>query len=263
MNLIPGMTVFVLSALLSACSTLHTEEIDYLAHGEALKGYIAYDKRIKGPRPGVLVVHEWWGHNEYVRKRARMLAKMGYTAFALDMYGDGKQAEHPEDAERLVKEVRENPDRAEKRFLAALDLLRAHETVQAGQVAAIGYCFGGAVVLHMARIGTNLNGVVSFHGSLETQTPAKRGAVKAKVLVLHGADDPFIPPEHVRQFKGEMEEAEVDYRFVAYPGVKHGFTNPEADRSAEKFNMPLKYDPEADRQSWSEMQGFLKSLFHR
>jgi dienelactone hydrolase len=258
-----GMMVIMLSGLLSACATLHTEEIGYTANGEVLKGYIVYDKRIQDKRPGVLVVHEWWGHNEYVRKRARMLAKLGYTAFALDMYGDGKQASHPDEAGKFVEEVRKNQEKSEKRLMAALNLLRSHDTVQSDQIAAIGYCFGGAVVLHMARTGEDLDGVVSFHGSHITDTPAKPGTVKAKVLVLHGADDSYVPPEQVEQFKQEMEKAGVDYKLVAYPGVKHSFTNPEADRYAREFNMSLKYDQEADLQSWSEMQAFFKSIFHK
>ncbi|MEW6324984.1 MAG: dienelactone hydrolase family protein [Nitrospirota bacterium] len=256
-----GMTV-LLSALLPACATLHVEEIRYSANGQALKGYLAYDKKVQGKRPGVLVVHEWWGHNDYVRKRARMLAQLGYTAFALDMYGDGKQADHPEEAGQFAEEVRKNQEQGEQRFMAALNLLRAHDTVDADRVAAIGYCFGGAVVLHFARTGGDLAGVVSFHGSLSTDTPAQPGAVKAKVLVLHGADDPYVPPEQVEQFKREMDNAGADYRFIAYPGATHSFTNPAADRYAEHFKMSVKYDPEADKQSWAEMQSFFKSIFH-
>ncbi|OGW44543.1 MAG: dienelactone hydrolase, partial [Nitrospirae bacterium RBG_16_43_11] len=187
MKLKAVIMVAMLSFLLSACATLHTQEIDYRSDGQVLKGYIAYDKTIKGKRPGVLVVHEWWGHNEYARKRARMLADMGYTAFALDMYGDGKQAAHPNEAGKFAEEVSNNKDTAEKRFMAALDILRSQETVDPDQIAAIGYCFGGGVVLNMARIGADLDGVVSFHGSLTTDAPAKPGTVRASVLVLHGA----------------------------------------------------------------------------
>lgn len=253
----------MLSFLLSACATLHTKEVDYSSNGQVLKGYIAYDKKIEGKRPGVLVVHEWWGHNEYARKRARMLADLGYTAFAMDMYGDGKQAAHPNEAGKFAEEVSSNQDIAEKRFMAALDLLRSQETVNPDQIAAIGYCFGGGVVLNMARTGVDLDGVVSFHGSLSTDTPAKPGIVKASVLVLHGADDPFVTPEQVEQFKKEMQSAGVDFRFVAYPGAKHSFTNPEADSYGEKFNLPLKYDPEADKQSWVEMRKLFKYLFQK
>jgi dienelactone hydrolase len=261
MSVIPSLMVVMLAGLLSACATLHTEEISYSANGQTLKGYLAYDKTLQGKRPGILVVHEWWGHNDYVRKRARMLAEMGYTALAVDMYGDGKQAHHPEEAGQFAAEVQKNKDVGEKRFMAALDLLRRQDTVDPDHIAAIGYCFGGGVVLHMARAGVDLDGVVSFHGALSTDTPAKPGGVKAKVLVLHGADDPFVPPEQVKQFKEEMDAAGVGYRFVAYPGVMHGFTNPDADGYGKTFHLPLKYDAEADKRSWSEMRTFFTFLF--
>lgn len=237
------------------------EEVAYESDGTTLKGYIAYDDQVQGKRPGILVVHEWWGHNEYVRERARMLAALGYTALALDMYGDGKQADHPEDAGKFASEVRSNMPEAEKRFRAALALLRLHPTVDAKKIAAIGYCFGGGIVLEMARRGVDLKGVVSFHGSLATTNPARKGEVKARLLVLNGADDPFTKPEQVAAFKEEMKKAEVDYTFIDYPGAKHAFTNPQADRFGEEFNMPLAYNPEADKQSWSEMQRFFSKLF--
>lgn len=183
------------------------EEVEYQANGTVLKGYLAYDDRIKGKRPGVLVVHEWWGHNEYARKRARMLAELGYTALALDMYGDGKQAHHPEDAGKFSSAVMQDPAGARKRFDAALQLLQKHKSTDAKRVAAIGYCFGGGVVLHMARAGENLRGVASFHGSLATAVPAAKGKIKAKILVLNGADDPFVPAEQVQAFKQEMKTA--------------------------------------------------------
>lgn len=237
------------------------EEVTYESDGTTLKGYLAYDDQLQGRRPGVLVVHEWWGHNDYVRKRARMLATLGYTALALDMYGDGKQANHPDDAGKFASAVRNDMPVAEKRFRAALALLRIHPTVNAEKVAAIGYCFGGGMVLEMARRGVDLSGVVSFHGSLATTNPARRGEVKAKVLVLNGADDPFTKPEQIKAFKQEMEQAGVDYTFIDYPGAKHAFTNPQADRFGEEFNMPLAYNAEADKQSWAEMQRFFNKLF--
>jgi len=237
------------------------EEVTYESDGTTLKGYLAYDDQLQGRRPGVLVVHEWWGHNDYVRKRARMLATLGYTALALDMYGDGKQANHPDDAGKFASAVRNDMPVAEKRFRAALALLRIHPTVNAEKVAAIGYCFGGGIVLEMARRGVDLSGVVSFHGSLATTNPARRGEVKANVLVLNGADDPFTKPEQIKAFKQEMEQAGVDYTFIDYPGAKHAFTNPQADRFGEEFNMPLAYNAEADKQSWAEMQRFFNKLF--
>jgi dienelactone hydrolase len=207
------------------------------------------------------VVHEWWGHNDYVRERARMLAQLGYTALALDMYGDGKQADHPDDAGKFSSEVRANMPQAEQRFRAALAVLRNHSTVDGERVAAIGYCFGGGVVLEMARRGVDLMGVVSFHGSLGTDRPAEKGDIHARILVLNGADDPFVPPEQSKAFRAEMNKAGADYRFIDYPGAVHSFTNPQADSFGKRFDMPLAYNAEADRQSWAEMQRFFSKLF--
>jgi dienelactone hydrolase len=240
---------------------IQSEEITYKAGDTTLKGYVAWDANKEGPRPGVLVVHEWWGHNDYVRKRADMLAELGYTALALDMYGDGRLADHPKDAMEFMQETISNMDVATRRFQAAYDLLKEHGTTNPNDIAAIGYCFGGAVVLHMARFGLDLDGVVSFHGNLATEAPAKKGVVKAKVLVLHGADDPTIPPEQVEAFKKEMDAAEVDYTFIAYPGAKHAFTNEAATANGKKFNMPIEYNEEADLASWEEMTKFLAALY--
>ncbi len=179
-----------------------------------------------------------------------MLAELGYTALAVDMYGDGRQAEHPQQAGELASQVRQNMDVAKPRFQAAMDVLRGHETVGPDRVAAIGYCFGGGVVLQMAREGLDLEAVVSFHGSLATDRAAQPGQVESRVLVLHGAADRLVTDEQVAQFKREMERAGVSYRFVAYEGATHAFTNPEADRLAQKFDMPIGYHAEADRRSW-------------
>ena len=244
-----------------AKTNIQGQEVTYQAGDTTLKGYIAWDGNHKGRRPGVIVVHEWWGHNEYVRRRARMLAEEGYTALALDMYGDGRQADHPSDAQKLMMEAIANPGIAKARFMAAYDLLNKHETVDPSKIVAIGYCFGGAVVLQMARLGTDLQGVVSFHGNLSTESPAKPGVVKAKVLVLHGADDSLVPKEQVEAFKKEMDTAGVDYTFIAYPGAVHAFTNPAATKNGKKFNLPLAYDEQADHESWAELQKFLRGLF--
>ncbi len=237
------------------------EEVTYQAGDTTLEGYIAWDANKAGPRPGVLVVHEWWGHNDYVRRRARMLAEEGYAAFALDMYGDGKQAAHPEDAKKFMMETLSSADIAKTRFSAALDLLKNHPKTEPTKIAAIGYCFGGAVVLQMARSGADLDGVASFHGNLSTESPAAPGVIKAKILVLHGADDPFVPKEQVDAFKEEMDAAGADYTFIAYPGAVHAFTNPAATETGKKFNMPLAYNEEADRKSWAELREFLRGLF--
>ncbi len=237
------------------------EEITYQSGDLVLKGYLAYDNKIPGKRPGVLVVHEWWGHNDYVRERARMLAKLGYTALALDMYGEGKQAAHPEDAGKFAAEVRSNMPQAEQRFRAALTQLRVHPTVDAQKIAAIGYCFGGGIVLEMARRGIDLDGVVSFHGSLGTDRPAREGEVKASILVLNGGGDPMAGPEQIKAFKEEMDQAGVDYTFISYPGAKHAFTNPMADHFGREFSLPLAYHAGADKQSWAEMKRFLAKQF--
>jgi len=259
-------SLFVLFVLFFAMSTtavaaLQTKEIDYSSDGTVLKGYLAYDDAIAGKRPGILVVHEWWGLNNYARKRAEMLAGLGYTALAVDMYGDGKTAGHPDDASKFSTEVKKNMPVEKARFLAALDILKNEPTVDPEKIAAIGYCFGGGVVLDMARAGIDLKGVVSFHGSLPTDNPAKPGVVKAKVLVLNGADDPFNPPDTVEAFKMEMNDAGVDYRFISYPGATHSFTNPDADNLGQEFGLPLAYNKEADEKSWQAMQDFFKEIF--
>ncbi len=237
------------------------EEVSYAAGATVLKGYLAYDAARSGPRPGVLIVHEWWGHNEYVRQRARMLAEMGYTALAVDMYGDGKLATHPDDAQKFMMEVLENMQSATDRFMAARDLLQKNAMTDPQKIAAIGYCFGGAVVLHMARSGLDLDAVASFHGSLGTSSPAAPGAIKARILVAHGADDPFVPPAEVEAFKAEMQAAGADLTFIAYPGAMHSFTRPGATEIGEQFDMPLRYDEAADHASWEELQTFLAESF--
>lgn len=176
------------------------------------------------------------------------------------MYGDGKIATHPKDAGAFAGEVRKNMDVAETRFRAAMSLLAGQPDVDSRRIAAIGYCFGGGVVLEMARRGLDVAGVVSFHGSLGSPAPARPGAVKAKVLVLNGADDPFVKPEQIEAFKKEMEAAGVDYRFINYEGAVHAFTNPDATENGRKFNLPLAYHAEVDRKSWEEMRRFFGAV---
>lgn len=256
------IAVLALLGASTAQAAVRGEAVDYKAGDTVLKGYIAWDDAVKGKRPGVLVVHEWWGHNEYARMRARMLAELGYTALALDMYGDGHQAHHPDDAGKFAGELRKNLALASQRFDAALAVLKKHPTVDPTRIAAIGYCFGGSIVLEMARRGEPLKGVVSFHGQLNTDQPARPGAIKARILVLTGADDPFVPPAQVDGFKKEMDAARANYRVIAYPGARHSFTSKEADANARNFNMPaMAYNADADRKSWSEMQVFFKEIF--
>jgi dienelactone hydrolase len=237
------------------------KEVSYQAGDIVMKGYLAYDDAVTGKRPGILVVHEWWGHNTYARKRADMLAELGYTAMAVDMYGDGKTADHPDTAGKFATAVRQDQDMLQARFNAARHYLNNQETVDPELNAAIGYCFGGSVVLSMARSGADLDGVVSFHGSLGGLPPVS-DKVTAKVLVANGADDPFVSKDSIVIFKEDMEMGGVDFEFINYPGARHSFTSPEANVYGEKFGLPLEYNAEADKASWQKMQEFLDSVFN-
>ena len=236
------------------------EEVTYESGGVTLKGYIAYDASIEGTRPGVLGVHEWWGHNEYTRDRARALAAMGYTALAVDMYGDGKLAEHPDTAGEFAREVFANMDEGVARFMAGKTFLNEHATTDPTKTAAIGYCFGGGVVLHMAREGLDLAAVAAFHaGGLESgNDPAN---ITGRVFVAHGADDPLVSAETIESFKANMDAAGIEYTFTAYPGATHSFTNPGADAVAAEFGLPLAYQKEADEQSWATMSEMFEEAF--
>ena len=237
--------------------------VEYSAQGVGMKSYLAYDENIKGQRPGVLVVPEWWGLNDYARRRARMLAELGYTALAVDMYGDGKVATNPDDASKLSSELMKNFDVNKARFMAAIDFLKQQPTVDPTRIAAIGYCMGGTVVLNMAGQGVDLKGVVSFHGSLGAVKPAQPGSVKAKILVLNGGADKFITPEQIETFKQQMKAAGADFQFISYPGALHSFTNPEATELGKKFNMPVAYNAKADKESWNEMKRFFSTIFKK
>ena len=237
------------------------EEITYSNGNIEMKGYLAYDKNQEGKRPGVLVVHEWWGHNEYARMRAKKLAELGYVAFAIDMYGGGKIAGHPDDAGKFTQEVMSNLDEATSRFNEALTTLTSQSMVDAEKTAAIGYCFGGSVVLSMANAGIDLDAVAAFHAGLGLPIQPESGKVTAKVLVCNGADDPFIPQEQTDAWKQSMDDAGVNYTYVAYPGATHSFTSPFADSLGIKFELPLAYDAEADKQSWEEMKSLFENVF--
>ncbi len=250
-----GMTTMMTRA------EVKTEEVTYEGGGVEMEGMLVWDGTQEGKRPAVIVVHEWWGSNDYVRMRAKMLAEMGYFAMAVDMYGDGKTVDHPKDAGQFAGEVMKNVDVARERFEAAVELLQSRPEVDDQKIAAIGYCFGGSVVLHMARMGVDLDGVASFHGSLGAKVKAEPGQVKAKVLVCHGADDKFISQEIIDAFEAEMKAANVDYEFISYEGALHGFTNPDATANGEKFDIPLAYQEKADKASWAKLDGFLETVF--
>ena len=258
-----------LALSVGACSTtpsveapgrpnVQTQEMKYEQNGTSLQGLLAWDANQQTRRPGVLVVHEWWGHDDHARNQAKRLAEAGYVAFALDMYGDGKTAMHPDDAQKLMMEATADPAVVGARFNAARQVLASDSHVDPERLAAIGYCFGGNVVLSMARLGADLDAVASFHGVLAPLPPATPGTVKARVLVLHGSADPFVPAEVLAAFRTEMTAAQANFRVVEYPGVKHAFTNP----TAESHQMPeLSYDANADKQSWQELQRLLIETF--
>jgi dienelactone hydrolase len=259
------MNRLLLAGLLLAVFPAHAaivgKQVQYKADGLTMKGYVAYDDAIKAKRPGVLVVHEWWGLNDYARKRANMLAQDGYVALAVDMYGDGRTADHPKDAGAFAGAVGKDPAAALARFKAAMATLEQQPQTDKKNIAAIGYCFGGGQVLNMARAGLPLKGVVSFHGSLGTEHPAKPGQIKTKVRVFTGAADPMAPADVAAAFEKEMQEAQADYKLVSYPGAMHAFTNPDADKLGKQFDLPLKYDAAADRDSWTQTLAFFKEIF--
>lgn len=258
------LAVVLLAFSAASHAAIQTQEIPYTsADGTKLMGYYAYDDAVKGPRPGVVVVHEWWGLNDYSKRRARDLAGLGYSALAIDMYGDGKNTEHPKDAMAFMQAALKDGKAASARFQAGLDLLKTQPHTDPDKIAAIGYCFGGKVVLDAARQGVPLAGVVSFHGALVTNTPATPGSVKAKVLVEHGALDSMVTPDNVTAFKSEMDKAGADYTFVNLEGAKHGFSNPDADRlgHGEHGGPDIGYNKQADEKSWADMQKFFKKIF--
>ena len=225
-----------------------------------LDGYVVYDENMEGKRPAVIVVHEWWGLNDYAKMRAKELAKLGYIAFALDMYGNGKQADNPDSAGKLAMPFYQDPEMAKQRFDAALTKLKTYSQADPEKIAAIGYCFGGAQVLNMAKLGDDLKGVVSFHGNLNV-VPANKDLLKAQILVCHGAVDPFVPQAEVDQFKKQMDSIGAKYTFKSYEGAVHAFTNPNATAMGEKFKIPIKYNAAADSASWKDMREFFDAIF--
>ncbi|AOW19770.1 dienelactone hydrolase family protein [Urechidicola croceus] len=240
---------------------LDGQEITYNTDTTEMKGYIVYDKNTSKKRPGVIVVHEWWGHNDYTRERADMLAELGYTAIAIDMYGDGKQAAHPGDAGKFSGMVMKNIDEAKARFDSALQLLKKHPSVDETKIAAIGYCFGGSVVLTMANLGEDLDAVAAFHSGVHLPV-MPNDKLKAKVLVANGAEDPFVSPESVVTFKREMDSVKADYQYITYENAKHAYTSKGATALGEKFNLPLEYNAEADAKSWQALQNLLTVTFN-
>ena len=250
-----GAAMLVLALSGAAAAKVETRVVDYQAGGAALQGFLAWNDAANGRRPGVLVIHEWWGHNEHARRQAERLAEAGYVAFALDMFGKGRVTTHPADAKELVAEVNRDPATARARFDAALALLRADPHVDPAHVAVVGYCFGGTTALNMALAGADVGAVVAIHAGLQLASPEPPVPVKARVLILTGGADPMVTPERVQAAEKQLAAAGASVRVVTYPDAKHGFTNPDADRAG----LPsLGYEPDADRKSFAEMLAFLK-----
>lgn len=239
---------------------IKAESVSYGTDSAKLTGFVAYDSNSAAKRPVVLVVHEWWGLNDYVKSRVKQLAELGYLAIAVDMYGDGKMGNDPVEAGKLAMPFYQNPAFAKSRFDAAVAKIKTYSQADTSKIAAIGYCFGGGMVLNIARLGEPLNGVVSFHGSL-VGTPADKNLLKAKILVCHGADDQFVKPEEVAAFKKQMDSIGADYTFKQYAGATHAFSNPDATAMGEKFKMPIAYNAAADTASWSAMKDFFGKIF--
>jgi dienelactone hydrolase len=254
-----AVTALLISATLlgNAFAAIREEAVSYKDGDTVMKGFIVYDDAITTKRPGVVVVHEWWGITKHVHEEARNYASQGFTAFVADMFGEGRTADNPKDAGALAGSVRGNPAVMASRFNAAKDTLSKHASVNAASIGAAGYCFGGSVVLDMARAGSNLKAVAAFHADLNpAASRAAAGKVKAKLLVLNGEADPFIKPESIVSFKSEMTGAAVDYKYLSYPGAVHAFTNPEATELGKKFNIPVAYQAEADKLSKAETAKF-------
>lgn len=241
-----------------ARAEIKTQELEYKQGQTSLQGFVAWDDAVKGKRPGVLVVHEWWGHNQHARTQARRLAQAGYVGFALDMYGKGKLASHPKDAMAFATEAMKDPAVTRARFEAALAQLKGTAQVDPTKIAAIGYCFGGAVVLDMARSGLDLAAVATFHGSLGSKLTVKKGSIKPRILVMTGTDDPMIDAAAVTAFRKEMTDAGARFEVISYPGIKHSFTNPDADKSGVPG---LAYNEATDKQSWESLLKLLREVF--
>lgn len=253
-----GALVLLLGAFTLVHAEVQTKEVTYAHEGVTFKGFLAWDDAKQGKRPGILVVHEWWGLDEYARERAKQLAKLGYVAFACDMYGAGKATKHPQEAGQMAGEVRKNIKTWQGRAQAGLKVLQDHELVDVSKLAAIGYCFGGSTVLQLAYLGAEVRAVVSFHGAVQVPDETQAPQIKAKILFCHGALDTFIPEAQIQQMRQALDNAKADYQVVYYGGAVHSFTVPDADKAGNKG---IAYQAEADKRSWQHMLMLFAEVF--
>jgi dienelactone hydrolase len=253
---------FAASLTTAAHAAVKEQAVTYKDGDTTMKGFLVYDDAAKGKRPGIILVHEWWGITKHMHNEARRFAQKGYTVFIADMFGDGKTADNPKDAGMLAGSVMKNPPAMQSRFNAARAQLAKHASVDAKKIGAAGYCFGGTVAINMARAGADLAAIAAFHAGLSTNTPAPK-SVKTKVLVLNGADDPLIKPEQIEAFKKDMDAAKADYRYINYPGALHAYTNPEATEVGKKFNMPVAYNAKVDKEAKAEADKFFAAALKK
>jgi len=268
------LLIFAISLLGSSCNnesssteakqeaeapSFKEDNITYTGDSTTMNGFVVFDENNKSKRPAVLVVHEWWGMNDYTKKRARELAELGYVAMAIDVYGEGKTADNPDSAGKFATPFYQNPQKAKARIDAAIAKIKTYAQVDPSRIAAVGYCFGGGILLNTARLGDDLKAVVSFHGSL-VGTPANKDLLKTAILVCHGEADPFVPQKEVDVFKKQMDSIGASYTFKGYPDATHAFTNPNATALGEKFKLPIKYNAAADTASWNDMKTFFGSV---
>lgn len=242
----------------AAHAALVEKTLQYKHEGATLGGFLVYDDAQSGARPGVLVIPEWWGLNDYAKGRARQLARMGYVAFAADMYGDGKNTRNPKEAEAWASEVSAKPGFLAARSKAGLEILRQQAQTDKKRVAAIGFCFGGTALLNLAYSGESLNGAVVFHANLVAPDDKQVKKIKTPILILHGSKDTFTKPEEIDKLEKSFDAGKVDWYMVKYANAVHGFTNPDADR----YKIPgMGYNEKAAKRAWDEMQRYFQEQF--
>ncbi len=249
--------ILALAVLPPVSAAIHTETVAYKHGDTVLEGFLAYDDSVKGPRPAVLIVHQWKGLGDYEKKRAEMLAQLGYNAFAVDIYGKGVRPKDSGEAGAEAGKYKRDRELLRARAKAGLETLRKLKNTDPNRIAAIGYCFGGTTVIELARAGADIAGVVSFHGGLDSPNPEAGRNIKCKVLALHGADDPFVPATDLAAFEDEMRNAGVDWQLIKYGGAVHSFT----DWNAKGGMKGAQYNERADKRSWEDMKAFLAEIF--
>ena len=255
-------TVGTSSAVKATASKIKEDKVTYSVGDKVYQGFVYYDENVKGKRPAVLVVHEWWGLTDYPKMRAKKLAELGYIAMAVDMFGEGKVAANPTEAQELTKLFYQNPQLSKTVLEAAIAKLKEFKQTNPKDIFAIGYCFGGSIVLNAAKLGSDLKGVVSFHGGLKG-APADKDLLKAQILVCHGGNDKFVSDNDLNTFKHQMDSIGAAYKVIIYPNATHAFTNPDATAIGKKFNMPIEYNEKADHDSWKDMKMFFDKILKK